>query len=71
MAGADDLLAPYLERARFGIEIDPDHAGGAFETSYAAIAADAQNVVPMLRFSERRHDHAFGKSSVGRPIWEF
>ena len=53
-AGAGDLLAPYPERARFGIEIDPDHAGGAFETSYAAIQADAQNVVPMLRAAGAR-----------------
>ena len=50
-AGSGSLLAAYAPSARFGIEIDADHAGGSelAGTEYGAVAGDAQDVVPMLR----------------------
>ncbi|MGB3635661.1 MAG: helicase-related protein, partial [Rubrobacteraceae bacterium] len=50
-AGSGSLLAPFTPTARFGVEIDVDHAGGSelAGTEYEAVAGDAQDVVPMLR----------------------
>ncbi|WP_160309661.1 SNF2-related protein [Rubrobacter aplysinae] len=47
-AGSGSLLAAFNEAARYGIEIDGDHAG-APEYPYTAIQGDSQKVVPMLR----------------------
>ena len=53
-AGAGDLLAPYPQEARFGIEIDPDHIGFPSGVSFNAVQGDAQAIVPMLRAAGAR-----------------
>ena len=54
-AGSGALLSGIDDGCRYGIEIDPDHAGGdglaaqAHASPYEAINGDAQKVVPLMR----------------------
>ena len=52
-AGAGDLLRPWREQERHGVELDPDHTTGCY---YAAITGDLQHVYPLLRTARLSFD---------------
>jgi hypothetical protein len=52
-AGSGSLLSAFNEEARYGVELDADHATHP-KHPYEAIRGDAQQVVPMLRAAGAR-----------------